>query len=1082
MSTPEGRGGGGGGGRAPSQVREGGVAKGRDDQLAEQQAEQFRQASLPASRVGGGGGAALNGDAIQQVFAVAHPFNDAALNTSFASFRDVNMRCQELIHGGPGLLEETRTTLLTQAFPQDIRILARDVVSDIFRCLTEEIQGSISQDQIDLVNDCIFAELMKGVPVTSVIGSIGNLFLSLYYRNNPLRIGVAVAHGAATSYAAWISGLDRVAGLSVEGAGLFLSGLAAGYSGLVAPGVAAAPQEPPFQGPLNFNQSRADLHWDNIPAADRGIFEELRQDLGALAGDPMNQAMFLAELSRRLIDRCVPVGPAFRRLDRFLIDDAPQGVAETVFQRIKREGGNLMNHLLNYLLGLLDMLRKLPAQGVGMVGSPDNSYRNQLIGQFTLLIGGMYRSFRAQGLLSGLDDNQINELFVKELLNLLLPLGFRDAARLGFNHSAREEIIYLVGKIKSGVVECCRQGRMVRGGVHVSVNEDMLGRICPYFSSQLTQERLEVFQHTDLMNLLNKLKKSARQAEGMGSGSWGSDVGNFDEPSSPLHVRLAAVHNDFFRLLSLGMIPFATPEERTIMNLLLNDERFLAWCAANPDRTFRYIKDLVMSRMSGSGVRLHNEIKAFLEEPARVQPLITHQFPPDARVFLVHIMGVLELMEAVVAQDLTHDETLAEITRQMEAKQYGEMSDVLRFVESILRMSIAWSLKTNTKLFTLAIKTRHDGEQYPILIVNLDSMPGWTVEAGRPRQVRLPLELVKDSASVFLNSAVGAVGGLLGRAGSAVGGFFSGQNRPIMPNQGSECPDPASLSFSVAQGEQLRMPPQRLPPPLLVQDEAASLEGVLARIPMTSQNLTTLTTMANASEEKTNASLAEDLAGEIAIEQIGQDAAATVAALGSGAAALGGGEAALGVQQTVFPVLPLLDTSSMGQSSVLLDLGSMGGRGGDMGSGHVDVVKVVNLENKAAKHLVDAAHLEDAAARRLENVSKELIDKAKRFAHPPATTSAVLNLPLSEGAAAAASEIPETPNEQTKRKKINKGLQRRNTADAAGMNGGRKSRKTTKRTRRNKGRKSSSKTSKKTRQRRGRRSSRHRRSSRKGRK
>ena len=320
----------------------------------------------------------------------------------------------------------------------------------------------------------------------------------------------------------------------------------------------------------------------------------------------------------------------------------------------------------------------------------------------------------------------------------------------------------------------------------------------------------------------------------------------------------------------------------------------------------------------------------------------------------------------------------------------------------------------------------------------------------------------------------------MGRAGSAVGGFLSRANSPIRPDPGLECPNQEEARFSVAGGVQSIMQRQLLPPPLLVQDEAARLEGVLESIPMTSENLIRLTIMANDSEKKTNASLAEDLAGEIAIEQIGQDAAATVAALGGGDAALGGGEAALGGQQTVFPVFPLLDQSSTGQSSALLDLRSTGESGGDMGSGHVDVLEVVDLENKAAKHLVDAAHVEDAAAGRLENVSKELIDAAKRFAHPPPLDPAVIDLPLSAGTAAAASEIPENPDAKKKRERIAKGLENRNAG--GGMGGGSKSRKTTKRTRRNKGRKSSSKTSKKTKQRRDRRSSRHRRSSRKGRK
>ena len=718
-------------------------------------------------------------------------FDNANSQASFNNLRALNKSVQTTLGSlNPSTFEATRSILLSTAFPEEVRVLARGIVGPMFMCM-QDASAQITEEQINIVLDCIIAELMKDVPLTTIVTSLGNLFLSLYYRNNPLRIGVAVGHAAATGYIAWIGGLNKVSGLSVEAAGMLLSGLMAGYGYLVAPGPLSLEQPPRFQGPVPFNVSNFNRYWGHgieLASGDKGIIEEIRTLFGSLVGNPMNQALFLAELSRRLVDKCVPVGPGFQPLARFNPQD-PVPAGETPHQRILRELRNGTGGVFNYLLGLIDMVRKLKPQGVAQVGSPDESFRRQLCNQLTLLVAGIYRSFRAQGIRTGLNDDQINEIFLSALLDLMLPSELREAALLGHIVSAQDEMLSLVSKIRSGVIRCWNERRF---------DERILGHICPYFNSQITEPQIARHVEHDLMHLLDVTRGHVRAAHGDGDGDSMEAIAS----QTGQDEFLRHIEWDFGKLQQLGILGFVTENEKEQLLILLRDQRFLSWCLISPEIAVRKVKELLMSAAKTAGSTTNTQLKNLLEEAAKSRSIdMPHQFPPGPLVFLKNITAVLRMIQDVMDEDLSLDDTIPKIIKNLE--QFGNPEAVLNFVMSIIRMSIVWSLKGNPDLFTLAIKTPKDRRiaPYPVLLLNLDSIEGWKVgDSGRIQRVEIPIKLLERCARDIYDGVSNTAGSLLGTAGnfmagkacavgSAVGGWF--RKKPELP------PQPQSQSLHI---------------------------------------------------------------------------------------------------------------------------------------------------------------------------------------------------------------------------------------------------------------------------------------------
>ena len=1112
--------GGGGGAPIPPQVRVGGVARSRKDQ-----AEQLRQVNLLGAAGGIDKRAACQGSDMPEI-PQGFQFSDQAVNASLQAFLTVNRTVGQILGSdNPSLLDRTRSDLLTTAFPMNVRVLAQDVVREMFMCLPEPVPASdITPEHINTVVRCITDALMNDAPLTKVGTVIGNLFLSLFYGDNPVRIAAAVVHAGATGYMAWISGLNRVASLSIESARVVFLGLMAGWGYIGAPNAPVVVQQPQFQGPLPFNVSNAQAYWGQLDGADPGgfaIIEEIRVMLRDNITDPVNQLLCLTELTRRVFDHCVPVGPGFRPFQRF--QNPPPGANATNFQLLVHQirGGAIT--LFNFLGGLCDMVRKLPYQGVGQMGPQERSFRHYLSNQFAIMVGGMHRCLRDQAILRGFSDEQIDQIFLKSLLEFMVPPDIRDAAERGYTISVQVQLGILASKIRDVVVRCCHGA---------GVDENMLTEICHYFRSGLTEDALRQHVSDDFMHILDHIESAEQDAQNPDSagGVYGGD-------SNP-QARDEAVDKELGKLQDLGFAEVLTAREAAILKSSREKTGVVGMACTLPDIGTQFLKKRLVGGAITLGATTHAQIRALLEEAAKPQNLaMSHKYPPDPLVFLVHISAVLDVCHDACQKEQTREAVIAEI--QSHLPRFGQPAAVIKFVRSIIRMSIVWSLSTNPKLFTLAIKTPRIGEPYVVLLVNFSSVKGWkTGKFGHIEREKgvfeVPLEFLGDCTRGIVESLGTRASGVLGWAKSLLtkkacaveGGGGVLQLQPPPPGQMRLQLEaqPAESSGLLVQAP----PPVMCVPPAASPFQAASplpvvgaaaggemaeLSPLTDKDPANAQNIAQRTLLVEESEKLLVQQDIQFCASELLrdgvklskYEAIPSDAAGISAnplppnfnsfslPTATGLSAAGGGTL------NFMPVSSLpIEQSSMGPSSVLLGLGSTGESGGDMGSGRVDVLKVVDLENNAAKHLVDAAHVEDAAAGRLENVSKELIDAAKRFAHPPPLDPAVLDLPLSAGAAAAASEIPENPDEKKKRENIAKGLKKRTAAGAdaggggaaggggdaggGGMNGGRKSRKTTKRTRRNKGRKSSSKTSKKTRQRRDRRSSRHRRSSRKGRK
>ena len=770
MSTPggpspgtgRGKGGGGGGGGGG----EGGAAKGRQEQLADR-AEQLRQASLLAPAGGRDMRAACQVSDMPEIPQGFH-FSNEAVNASLQAFLRVNTGVGQILgSNNPGLLRETRTALLTTAFPEEVRLLAEDVVREMFMCLPEPVpESGITSEHINTVVRCITDALMNDAPLTNVGTVIGNLFSSLFYGDNPVRIAAGVVHAGATGYMAWISGLGSVAGLTVESARIVFLGLMAGWGYIVAPDAPPVDQQPRFQGPLPFNVSNAQAYWGQLNVSDSGgfkIIEEIRVMLRDRITDPANQLLCLAELTRRVFDKCVPVGPGFRPFQRF--QHLPPGAVgavganETYFQLLVNQihGGAIT--LLNFFGDLCDMVRKLPYQGVGQMGPRERSIRHYVSNQFAILGGGIYRCVRDQAILRGFNQDQINQIFLKSLLEFMVPPDIREAAEHGYTISVHDQLGILASKIRDVVVRCCGLG---------NVSENMLAQICRYFRSGLTEDAVLEHVGDDFIDILDVIERAEREA----GGDIDSAGGVYGGDSNP-QARDQAVDKELAKLQDLGFAKVLTAEEAASLKLSRDKDGVVSMLCTLPDKGTQFLKKQLVGTAITLGSTTHAQIKALLEEAAKPQNLaMPHNYPPDPLVFLVHIHAVLEVCHAACGKEQSREAVIAEI--QSHLPRFGQPAAVIKFVRSIIRMSIVWSLSTNPKLFTLAIKTPRVGEPYVVLLVNFDSIQAyWGIGKGghieRKRGVlEVPLEFLGDCTRGIVESLGTRASGLLGWAKSVM--------------------------------------------------------------------------------------------------------------------------------------------------------------------------------------------------------------------------------------------------------------------------------------------------------------------------
>jgi len=1019
----------------------------------------------PAARVSGGGGGAVCGTSFtpESLQGVQFPDNEE-VNASLQAFLSVNSKVGQILGGGDqGLLASAHDTLLKGAFPTPIKILAQNVVGQMFMCLPESTLN-ITNENIDAVIECITDVLMKDAPLTKVVPVIGNLFLSLFYGSNPARIVAAVGHATATGYMAWIGGLNRVASLSIESARMVFLGLMAGWGYIGAPNAPPVFQEPRFQGPLPFNASNAEAYWGklNLNAADPGgleIIEEIRVMLRDQITDPANQLLCLAELTRRVFDMCVPVGPGFRPFQRF--QNAPLGAQATNFEILVSQIRGGVNTVFNFLGGLCDMVRKLPYQGVGQMGPDERSFRHQLSNQFAILVGGVYRSFHAQGLLRGFSEDQINQIFLRSLLDIMVPPDFRDAAEHGYTISAKVQLGILASKIRSRVVECCA----MKG-----VSEDMLAQICPYFRSGLTESTLAEHVRHDLMEIFDNLA-ATDQASQLEWGSMDAVAGS----DTPPDQRNASVNAELEKLQDLGFAEVVTPGEAASLKSLRDNTGVVGMVCTLPDKCTQAVKGMIVGGAITLGSTTHAQIRSLLEEAARPQLLaMSHKYPPDPLVFLVHISAVLDVCHEAVQKGQTQGQSreavLAEIQREL--PRFGKPAAVEQFVRSIIRMSIVWSLSSNPKLFTLAIKTPINGEPYVVLLVNFDSIQGWDIGKGghierKKGVLEVPLEFLGDCTRGIVESLGNRASGVLGWAKSLI--------------TGRAC---AVAGGGVQQMQALQAPPQSSAQSPVMCVPAGAAAGAAAGGEMTKLSPLDATDPKNDENIAERTRLVEDCQ-EIQVQKGIQVCASKL--LGEGVGGLNqygaipsadadGGISAIPLPPTFNSFSLPTDLAGTGGGGTAPVVSSPGGAFSLLpvtAPPFLQQSPVLGDLDTAAQHLKDAAAAENDAADRLAasvaavGAASGLQDVMAEPLPPAIMPPAVVNVPSADDVQANA-DLAEFETESGRSVKKPK-------------DGG-KSRKTTKRTRRNKGRKSSSKTSKKTRQRRDRRSSRHRRSSRKGRK
>jgi len=698
---------------------------------------------------GGGGGAACPSSGMAELNGNFDSNNPAAgykFQPNFKRVRMINERVQGTLSGGPGQIESVRRELLAQVVTTPgVKAQAMVILGEMLESMPLG-SGAIDDAQITQAHEDVFTELMIDVPLTTAVTSVGNLFLSLYYRNNPLRIATAAAAGAAAGYVAWEGGIGRVAHLSVGAGSTLLAALMTGYGYVIAPGAVPLgpqpqqgvpqPQQGVPQGPLPFNVSNFEEYWGvnmdqpNILPADRVIINDIRSGLIAELKNPRNIAYAVADLSCRLVDTIFPAGRDFHPLQRFNMQPPAPGLESpfNTFIRTIRDGAA---GFLNYLLGLLDVVRKVPYQRAGVVGPEDQSISYNMRIKMTDLIANLFASFRAQGVATGMIDEKFMELYLSSLINMIFPSEMLFSARIGNNYEARKQLLFLIHKIRDRVITRWT----ARGDAYT---EEILLQIFPCFRGRLTELALQTFVSGDPLACVYEVRDA--------SGSESQTA--VDGDSQKQDERLASVQHDWFKQCSLGNAHVFSSETDQF-KAMTDEEWKLTGLMFRPEALLKRAASSVLPCAAVElGVTTHQQVLNLVENVAKNRALpIAHDFPPDVLMFLSNIQAVLKVIQGIVDKENPQEETTNEI---MEAyKQFGDPRLVSDYVKSIVTLSRVWSSGINKDIFTLAVKTPKDGgQEYPVVILNLESIPGYTVGAGgKILKVEIPTALLSGFAA-----------------------------------------------------------------------------------------------------------------------------------------------------------------------------------------------------------------------------------------------------------------------------------------------------------------------------------------------
>ena len=771
---------------------------------------------------GGGGGAAAGGGgcvrdelAMPELERINGMYRSPEVEEEFKLFKSkftelANLQKQyadAMGESNPAVLKVAKTELLAQITgTPGVTDQARSIISGIFG-VTEQVRSQQEQDDINAVLDCILQALIEDIPLPRVFQMVGKLFLANFYRNSPLRIAAGLSFVAASGYTAWQGGLGKLAGLSVDGCKAVFFGLVACYQFIDDINVSVPSSPEVFIGRIeqagNASMAgslfvpRGDLGSSSVNVSssspanasslslnpsqpDREIFGEFLGLLKAEAKNPATFALFLSHASLFLFDKIAPTDPAFQRLPQVQVPaSAPPLGGESPFMMMSRElthGGKQLGAItVNYLLRLLDILRKVGYQFPGRVGDPNNSYYHFICHGIGSLSGSMISAIKAQSIASGIDEEEQSAIFTKHLLDQILPQTLRSAAAVGDQFTAEQEVIFLAAGIKSKVMECCKEK-------HIGL--DTLARLAPCFGSNLTTRNIEKLQE----QFPNHVPEETRQL--------GDSQSAVASQTLPLE-RDAQIQPDFARILTLYPDLMVAADDKKALEMWDSEHKgLLGRFFGLPDAIVNMGKSIVgavvVKTVGGSVSLLRNELQAKLGAPkeARRYPL-PNPFPPEAKLWESVVGKALTVINEGSDSGETADEIKARLAEQF--GNFGEPDEILRLVRSMIRISMLYSPKSNT--FTLGV--RGDGvNRRAVLLVNIESTPyvvGGKGEIAKTLSVPIEALDMKVPTPITESTLSGCVKGATSFVGSLWGGACRMFSKPAEPAEPAAPAEPAVM-------------------------------------------------------------------------------------------------------------------------------------------------------------------------------------------------------------------------------------------------------------------------------------------------
>ena len=178
-------------------------------------------AQSPPSRHAAQGGECDGGiEGAEDAIAIATNIQSVALHVG--ALRELQAEYSSAL-SQPSMTDAVRAEVLARVKTPETLVRIRPILQKLF---DGKIDAQTSQEQMDIMLNCILDALTMDLPLTTLISMIGRMLMKVFYNNNEFRVALALSFVGSASYATWFTGMSQIVDLGQDMVILILSAMA----------------------------------------------------------------------------------------------------------------------------------------------------------------------------------------------------------------------------------------------------------------------------------------------------------------------------------------------------------------------------------------------------------------------------------------------------------------------------------------------------------------------------------------------------------------------------------------------------------------------------------------------------------------------------------------------------------------------------------------------------------------------------------------------------------------------------------------------------------------------------------------